>query len=107
MVLIDEFRSSKLCNQCHQELIHYQTKDSTQPTKVESIYRLLVCPNCRSDSLTSKKSYFFNRDASACGNLLHIGKTWLDEGKRPPEYCRKLDPDLTPQNLPLEEKQDP
>lgn len=107
MVLIDEFRSSKLCNQCHQELTHYQTKDSTQPNQVQSIYRLLVCPHCRSDSLTSKNSYFFNRDANACGNLLHIGQTWLDTGIRPVEYCRKLDPDLTPQNLSLEEKQDP
>lgn len=107
MVLIDEFRSSKLCNQCHKELTHYQTTDPAQPDKVQSIYRLLVCPRCQSDSLTSKNIYFFNRDANACGNLLYLSQTWLIEGIRPIEYRHKHDPDLTPYNEFVEEKQDP
>ena len=40
----------------------------------------------------------------------HTGQTWLDEGIRQAEYCRKLDPDLAQRKtlfLLSDEKQDP
>ena len=68
-VLVDEFRTSKLCNRCHHELEKYRyEKDGRE----KQLYRVLVCPRCQSDNLTSHNVHFFNRDANACMNMLYL-----------------------------------
>ena len=96
LFLIDEFRTSKLCHLCHQELTKY--KDP----KHQSVYRLLVCPHCLSNGSESKNTYFFNRDANACRNFLYLSRSWMKNRIRPDAYCRKPDPDLQPQNVSLD-----
>ena len=46
-VLIDEFRSSMLCNHCHHKLENYQ-----------GCYRVLLCPNCQNNKRVSRNSIF-------------------------------------------------
>jgi len=78
VVMVDEFRTSKLCNQCHGELGHY-----------ENLYRVLVCQNCQYNRLESK-CCIFNRDANACMNLLYLSHEWIQHQSRPEPYCRMM-----------------
>ena len=75
-IMVDEYRTSKLCNQCHHKLEHY-----------ENLYRVLVCTNCQNDRLDSK-CCFFNRDSNACMNMLYLTKEWLHHQTRPVLYSR-------------------
>jgi len=74
--LVDEYRTSKLCNQCHQQLEHHN-----------SLYRVLVCPTCQNNRSESK-CCFFNRDANACMNMLFLTREWLQYQRRPEAYKR-------------------
>jgi len=65
VIMIDEFRSSKLCSLCYQEV---------QIPK--SPHRFVSCPSCKK---------VFNRDINAANNMLTLGRLEL---KRPIEFCR-------------------
>ena len=80
VVLVDEFRSSKLCNQCHHELRQHCGE-----------YRLLLCPECLKCtivSLSNKQSYIFHRDANGAMNILTLAQSMIHEGERPACFCR-------------------
>ena len=78
IILVDEFRSSKLCNQCHHELREHCGQ-----------YRLVLCPECQKcNSFTNKQSYIFHRDANGAMNILNIARSMIHEGMRPPCFCR-------------------
>jgi hypothetical protein len=78
IVLVDEFRTSKLCNQCHHELKEHCGE-----------YRLRLCPECKKcNSLSNKKSYIFHRDANGAMNILNIAQSMIHEGIRPECFCR-------------------
>lgn len=66
MIMVDEFRSSKLCSLCYREL---------QIPK--SPHRFTSCPSCKK---------VFNRDINAANNMLILGR--LGELKRPVEFRR-------------------
>jgi len=66
VIMVDEFRSSKLCSLCYQEL---------QIPK--SPHRFTSCQSCKK---------MFNRDINAANNMLILGR--LGELRRPIEYCR-------------------
>lgn len=76
VVMMNEFRTSKLCNQCHNELDHHK-----------NLYRVLVCRHCQSNRLESKCCYF-NRDANACMNMMYLAHEWLVHKRRPEAYSR-------------------
>ena len=79
VILVDEFRSSKLCNQCHNEL-----------RKHCGDYRLVLCPECQKcNSLINKQSYIFHRDANGAMNILNLARSMIHEGTRPPCFCRE------------------
>lgn len=82
VVLIDEFRTSKLCHKCEEVLTNYK-----------NIHRLLVCSHCKCNGLESKNITFINRDINACMNILNISKCWLETKIRPKRYCRDFDLD--------------
>jgi hypothetical protein len=63
---VDEFRSSKLCSLCYQEV---------QIPK--SPHRFVSCLSCKN---------VFNRDINAANNMLTLGR--LGELRRPIEFCR-------------------
>jgi len=92
VVLVDEFRTSKLCSHCNCELEHYN-----------NLHRVLVCRGCKSSGSESKNTTFMNRDMNACMNMLHISNSWIQSKIRPENFCRTSDPDFS-----LEEvKRDP
>ena len=79
-VMLDEFRTSKLCHKCHGVLKEVSIKG-------EKVYRLLGCPNCNKFTPAQRKAkdklvkfdidktdgpIFFNRDVNACANMLNI-----------------------------------
>jgi hypothetical protein len=82
VVLVNEFRTSKLCNKCNCELVNYKR-----------LHRVLICHGCKSSGSESKNSTFMNRDMNACMNMLHISRSWLDSKKRPSKFCRTPGPD--------------
>jgi hypothetical protein len=84
VVLVDEFRTSKLCSHCNCELEHYN-----------NLHRVLVCRNCKSSGSESKNTTFMNRDMNACMNMLHISKSWIQSKMRPEKFCRTSNPDFS------------
>ena len=84
VVLVDEFRTSKLCSKCNCELEHYN-----------NLHRVLVCRGCKSSGSESKNTTFMNRDMNACMNMLHISNSWIQSKIRPEKFCRTSDPDFS------------
>lgn len=92
VVLVDEFRTSKLCSHCGNDLENYK-----------NIHRLLVCKDCykgnvkkrKCNGSESKKVTFMNRDMNACVNILTISHEWIKNQKRPERFCRTSDPDFS------------
>jgi len=84
VVLVDEFRTSKLCSHCNCELEHYN-----------NLHRVLVCRGCKSSGSESKNTTFMNRDMNACMNMLHISKSWIQSKMRPEQFCRTSNPDFS------------
>jgi len=86
-VLIDEFKTSKICSKCSKELVNL--KD----TNNDKVHRVLTCIDCKSDSSESKKVTFINRDINACINILNILESWIEHKTRPEQFSReKIDP---------------
>ena len=83
VVLVDEFRTSKLCSKCNNELKNYK-----------NIHRLLVCNDCKSNGSESKKITFMNRDMNACMNILHLSHKWINKKVRPKKFSRTSNHDL-------------
>lgn len=84
-VLVDEYKTSKLCSKCHKDLCNYN-----------KIHRLLICQDCKCDGSESKTVTFINRDINACMNIITISKSWLKNKTRPNSFKRtKSDYDLT------------
>ena len=84
VVLVDEFKTSKLCSKCNCELENYN-----------NLHRVLVCRGCKSSGLESKNTTFMNRDMNACMNILNISKNWINSKIRPNNFCRTSDPDFS------------
>ena len=84
VVLVDEFRTSKLCSKCNCELESYN-----------NLHRVLACRGCKSSGSESKNTTFMNRDMNACMNMLHISNSWIQSKMRPKNFCRTSDPDFS------------
>ena len=82
--LVNEFRTSKLCNCCNEELETFfrktksKTKIKERRDKTEICHGLLRC-----QSVKHKSEIFHNRDKNAVQNMLNIVKSVLNTGKRP------------------------
>jgi hypothetical protein len=88
--LVNEFRTSKLCNCCNGELEHFLERPSQKPklkkeNKTEICHGLLRC-----QSVKHKSEIFHNRDKNAVQNMLNIVKSVFDTGKRPSIFCREI-----------------
>jgi hypothetical protein len=86
-LILDEFKTSKLCSCCYNELENYKCDN-------KKLHRLLICCNCKSDGCESKNITFINRDINACQNMLTLTHHYLLNNERKKEFCRKLDYDL-------------
>ena len=78
--LINEFRTSKLCNNCHNELEMFLEKPYKNGTKL--CHGLLRC-----QSIKPQCEIIHNRDKNAVQNMLNIVDSILKIGKRPDIFC--------------------
>ena len=90
-VSINEFRTSKLCCRCHDELCHLQVK---QENKNKKVFRCLVCNGCASSE--SKQPVFVTRDLNSAQNIRQLALDWLNERKRPSVFRRTEGLTITP-----------
>ncbi len=84
--LINEFRTSKICNCCHNELEKFMMKPSKKPKnkgKFELCNGLLRC-----QSVKPKCEVIHNRDKNAVINMLNIVKSVFETGLRPKIFTR-------------------
>lgn len=87
--LINEFRTSKLCNHCHNELEHFKEIISKKPKYKEKNHKETVNGLLRCKSIKPKCEIIHNRDKNAVQNMLYIVETIKTTGKRPKEYSRE------------------
>ena len=71
-VLIDEFRTSKLCCNCEKELSHAKVKQKGSKKK---LFRCLVCEECERSE--SKKRVFLTRDLNSALNMRRLAGDWI------------------------------
>ena len=86
--LINEFRTSKLCNCCNGELEYFKKRISNKPKKIgekKICHGILRC-----QSVKHKSEIFHNRDKNAVQNMLNIVKFIFNTGKRPEVFCRSI-----------------
>jgi hypothetical protein len=88
--LVNEFRTSKLCNCCNGELEHFLERASQKP-KLKKVGGTEICHGIlRCQSVKHKSEIFHNRDKNAVRNMLNIVKSVYDTGKRPNIFCRAV-----------------
>jgi len=83
--LINEFRTSKLCNECNSELEMFLEKPYKNGKKL--CHGLLRC-----QSIKPQCEIIHNRDKNAVQNMLKIVESVMKIGKRPDKFCRKEQP---------------
>lgn len=95
--LINEFRTSKLCNCCHQELDKFLTRASNKPKDKKKNKKILVNgllkhtvsnPEGEQNQIPLC-TIIHNRDKNAVQNMLYIVEHILKTGSRPEVYTRK------------------
>jgi hypothetical protein len=86
--LINEFRTSKLCNCCHNELDKFMIRPSKKPKLLKENKNELVNGLLRCQSIKPKCEIIHNRDKNAVINMLSIVKSVFDTGLRPKQFIR-------------------
>jgi hypothetical protein len=86
--LINEFRTSKLCNCCHNELEMFLERESHKPKLKKENKKELVSGLLRCQSIKPKCEIIHNRDKNAVQNMLSIVENIFSTGKRPDIFCR-------------------
>ena len=84
--LVNEFRTSKLCNCCNGEIEKFLEKPSKKPKKKGEIELCNGILRCK--SVKHKCEIYHNRDKNAVQNMLKIVKSIFNTGKRPEMFCR-------------------
>jgi transposase len=80
VVMIDEYKTSKLCSKCHTELKNWNNH-----------HRILCCNGCSGSE--SKNSTFINRDINACVNIMNLCKDWITHKRRNEVFQRNFNND--------------
>ena len=86
--LINEFRTSKLCNCCHNELETFLYRDSKKPKDIKKNKKILVNGLLHHTDVKPECEIIHNRDKNAVQNMLYIVETLKTTGKRPEKYSR-------------------
>ena len=97
--LINEYKTSKLCNKCHCEVETFLERESKKPKdkkKMIKVWGLVCCTDkkCSPNTLSKVKinpygSNVYNRDTNAVLNMLNIVKHLVKKGKRPDVFTRE------------------
>ena len=97
--LVNEYRTSKLCNECNEELEKFMIRESHKPIKYKNERSLtrdslkgvsrsdlketeLVHGLLRCKSIKHECEIYHNRDNNAVQNMLNIVKSIFETGKR-------------------------
>ena len=86
--LVNEYKTSMLCNCCHNELETFKERPSKKPKRkgeTEICHGLLRC-----QSVKPKCEIIHNRDKNAVQNMLEIVHSIFTIGKRPDVFCREV-----------------
>lgn len=83
VVMVDEFRTSKLCNKCHCELCNYKKEVEGKDKKV---FRCLTCKGCVSSE--SEQPAFITRDLNSALNIRNLAREWIERRTRPLPFRR-------------------
>lgn len=86
--LINEYRTSKLCNECNEELEKFMIRKSHKPIKYKNEEMELVNGILRCKSVKHECEIYHNRDKNAVQNMLNIVKSIFEIGKRPTVFSR-------------------
>jgi hypothetical protein len=84
--LVNEFRTSKLCNCCNEEIEKFLEKPSKKPKRkgeIDLCHGILRCKSVKHNC-----EIYHNRDKNAVQNMLKIVKSIFNTGKRPEVFCR-------------------
>lgn len=95
--LINEFRTSKICNSCHEELDNFLIRKSNKPRDIKKNKSILVHGLLRHEVVNPKGeqehrrvcNIIHNRDKNAVQNMLHIIEHIKKTGKRPSLFKRE------------------
>lgn len=86
--LVNEFRTSKLCNGCHNDLEMFMKRPTNKPKRKgekEMCHGLLRC-----QSVKQCCEVIHNRDKNAVQNMLNIVDSVINAGNRPEAFCRSI-----------------
>ena len=83
-VLIDEFRTSKLCCNCSKELSHVKIEQGESKKK---LFRCLVCEECERPEGKNKR-VFLTRDLNSALNIRRLACDWIRDQTRPVAFRR-------------------
>jgi len=83
LVMVNEFRTSKLCCHCHKELCHMHVQ---KENKTKTLFRCLVCKGCVSSE--SEKTAFITRDLNSAINIRNLAHQWVHFQTRPSVFSR-------------------
>ena len=86
--LVNEFRTSKLCNCCHNELEKFLERESYKPKLKLDNKKELVNGLLRCQSVKPQCEIIHNRDKNAVQNMLYIVETIFKSEKRPTIFTR-------------------
>ena len=93
IVMVNEFRTSKLCCNCFKELDYLQVKNrvGNDNQQRQQVYRCRVCPECtyKGTENSPKNRRFVNRDLNAALNIRMLALRWITHRQRPTEFCRR------------------
>ena len=95
--LINEYCTSKLCNNCHQELEKFLIRKSNKPKDKKNNKNILVNGLLRHEVVNQKGEQehkrvckiIHNRDKNAVQNMLYIIEQVKKTGKRPEPFVRQ------------------
>lgn len=88
--LVNEFRTSKLCNCCHKEIEPFLEKKSNKPKDIKNNKKIICHGLLRHTDVKPQCEIIHNRDKNAVQNMLFIVETIKKTGKRPLAFSRSL-----------------
>ena len=86
--LLNEFRTSKLCNCCHQEIEQFMIRHSHKPNDIKINKKITVNGLLSHQEDKQKCEIIHNRDKNAVQNMLNIVKSIFTIGRRPDIFTR-------------------